>query len=274
VKFLRAACVVLLLAAAFIAAGPAGAQGVTVLLFGGTQSQLMFLMPPSLFGFTPDTMPATPNSAMSSELGGALCRTNKCITEEYPASLGVLTANGAPGLTDSIETGVQMLSDALANTPGKIIVFGLSQGAVVSNTWMSRNASDPRITFVSIGDPTNTFSGVFGRFLPDVMIAGPVQGAGHKLIEVIQRQDGYANFPSNLTLRNLAADMIGMLFVHLNYTNVNLIDPSNIVTQDGDITYVLTPTQNMPTIPGYGSDNPPGVPLTQQQYQNLLSGAL
>lgn len=268
-----------LLILSFLAPPRAVAQGATVLMLGGTQAAMLSLVPPSLFGFTPATMPANSHLAMASELRGELCRTNRCIPVNYPATMGVLSTIGdgieglwsAPGLFESMETGVSMLSDAIAATPGPIVVASLSQGSVVADLYMARHDPDPRLTFVLLGDPDNLFSGI-NRYL--LQLVGPAPTQGHRIYEVIQRQDGFANVTTALTLKTLTATLLGLMFSHVNYTQVSLRDPGNIVTQDGTITYVLTPVYGMPTVPGYGADNPPGEPLSTVQLQAALADVL
>lgn len=188
------------------------------------------------------------------QLRGDLCRTpNHCQPVDYFAFPG-----GAYN-----EQGAVKVEEAIADLPAdeQIVLFGHSQGGQVIYSTLQDfadapgNAPDPsRLTWVSIGNPTNKFGGrrpateSGEQWLP---IDTPYQGT-----EVIRQYDGWADWPDDESnFLAVANAFIGMLTTHIRYEDVDLDDPSNVrYTPElsngdpGNVTYVWVPNDVLPLV--------------------------
>ncbi|WP_264001947.1 PE-PPE domain-containing protein, partial [Mycolicibacterium gadium] len=90
---------------------------------------------------------------------------------QYPAQLWPI--QGKLTLDESVAVGVANLDSALVDVDGPVTVVGLSQGAVVVNyekrALMAQPDPPTDISFVTIGDPTNSDGGLLAK-LPHVHI--------------------------------------------------------------------------------------------------------
>jgi len=156
-------------------------------------------------------------------------------------------------------SGVAALQAALGDTPvgEQVIVFGYSEGATVVGKWLAEHADDPNLpspellTFVLAGNPSRRSTGIT---VPNGVEFPQSQ---YTVIDVARQYDGVADFPNNpkspyyfLAVRNATR---GSLIGHLhNYSGVDIYDQANAVwtSDDGNTTYVLVPTQNVPLLGG------------------------
>lgn len=158
---------------------------------------------------------------------------------QYPAQLWPI--RGKLTLDESVAVGVANLDSALVDVDGPVTVVGLSQGAVVVNyekrALMAQSDPPADISFVTIGDPTNSDGGLLAK-LPHVHIPvldatiprAPVE-TPYDTTEIVHEYDGYADFPDNPL--NLLADLnalAGVIYLHPNKGGVDLNDPRNVVT--------------------------------------------
>ena len=133
-------------------------------------------------------------------------------------------------------------------------MFGYSNGAMVAEQWLKQHLTDPNrpssavLSFVVMGNPTRAFGGS-GAFHGEVWPTSDYQ-----VIDVARQYDGPADYPNNpaspyyfLALRNAHRGFISGLH---DYRLVNIDDPANAVwtSADGNITYVLAPTQYVPIL--------------------------
>ncbi|MEN4479486.1 PE-PPE domain-containing protein [Mycolicibacterium cosmeticum] len=180
----------------------------------------------------------------------------------YPADLWPLRGNLT--LDQSVQIGVANLEAELNAASGPVTVVGISQGALVVNyekrALMERadSAAAQGISFVTIGDPTNSDGGLLSRFphahipILDVTIPKPPVETPYDTTEIVHEYDGYADFPDNPF--NLLADLnaiAGVVYEHPNKSGVDLSDPRNVVTTTtnslgGTTTHVLVPTDELP----------------------------
>jgi pimeloyl-ACP methyl ester carboxylesterase len=183
---------------------------------------------------------------MTTELKGAMCVTNTCKEVDYPASL-------AP---TSIPDGAAALDKAFASTTGQVIVFGYSEGAQVAETWLSQHADDAdapsaqNVTFLLIGNPWRKDG---GRLTPFGELVGYVPSqTQYQVVDVARQYDGFADFPDVFASPGyplaVANAVVGMFLVHSFYQNVDLKSPDNISWKDGNVTYVLAPTDTLPLL--------------------------
>ncbi len=176
------------------------------------------------------------------QLKGSLCQApNTCQPVNYFAMpLGQwFNDRGAVTLNQAI--------DALPNDSTPVVLYGHSQGGQVIYSALRGWAADPatapdpaRVSWVSIGNPENTFGGKS----PDPIPAdSPYQGT-----EVIRQYDGWADWPTHFNPIAFANAVVGMQLVHPSYWKVDINDPNNIHYVEGNVTYVFVPNPMLPLV--------------------------
>jgi len=182
---------------------------------------------------------------------------------DYPADLWPVT--GPLTLDKSVTQGTDSLDEVLQGvtpeTSTPTTVVGISQGAVVINYEKRRAAaSDPNddITFVTLGDPTNSDGGLLAKLPPvhipilDFTFTQEPVATPHDTIEVVREYDGFADWPDRPF--NVLADLnalAGTIYVHPYYAGIDLHDEDNVVTQStntagGTTTHILVKTDHLP----------------------------
>ena len=165
-------------------------------------------------------------SVTQNQLGGALC---PCVKVPYPAD----------GLHN--DAGVA----ALANAPlhSGDTVLGFSLGSQVISLYLAQHTPPPGVRFVLLGD-------TFAR--NDQLVAvrqGIPADIANKVTLVVRQYDGWSDSPTNTASPNYQLAMqnaqAGAATIH-DYVNARLDDPANVVTNRGNITSVLIPTQHLP----------------------------
>lgn len=247
-----------LLAAATLFTSTPTASAASVLVMGGT--------------FTPapaaDEVARNIADFINPTLGLALTPADATVVP-YPASGGIVSGPGAPTINQSVAIGVENLEAALAQTPGRVIVFGFSQSTVVSMIEKERleerraaGLPAPDVTFVGIGVGNRPNGGIASRLegltIPifDFTFNGPAPTDpefGFTTFDIVREYDGLADFP--LYPVNLLADvnaLLGIVFVHARYDEVSVDPmspkylPGTVVQQYGDTTYYQIPTADLP----------------------------
>lgn len=176
----------------------------------------------------------------SQQLRGSWCQTPyTCTAIDYPAGITPL----------SVTRGVWALDKALEDISGETTVFGYSQGAMIASEWLADYADGPdapdpdELSFVLIGNHTRAHGGslaFLGQTMPETQ---------YKVTDIARQYDIVADFPDNpFNLVALANAAAGFIFVHLDYTNVNVEDPNNITWTEGNTTYVFVPTEDLPLL--------------------------
>ena len=181
------------------------------------------------------------------QLRGDLCDSpNRCQPVDYFAMpLGqVFNDRGAVTLNKAV--------NALPDDGAPITLYGHSQGGQVIYSALRGWAADPatapdpaRVSWVSIGNPENTFG---GRDPDPIPVDSPYRGT-----EVIRQYDGWADWPTDQ--RNLLAVLnavIGMSTVHASYFDVDIDDPANLRHVEGNVTYVFVPNPMLPLVQATG----------------------
>jgi hypothetical protein len=169
------------------------------------------------------------------QLGGTLCPCTKLPYNAYGFG------NYAQGVA------------ALASAPLKAgdIVLGYSLGSTVTSAYLNANTPPPGVNFILLGDPSNPngWLAATGRL---AKFGGGIPANTPDPVTIINRQyDGFADWPNNMFAPGylLAAlnARAGKKTVHLDYTEASLLNnPNNVTWTQGNITYELVPTQNLP----------------------------
>jgi hypothetical protein len=172
-------------------------------------------------------------------LGGTLC---PCTKIPYPADV----------LSD--QQGVT----AITETPLKAgdIVLGFSLGSVVTSAYLNANTPPRGVKFILLGDTSNRNGYLAATgLLP--LFGGGIPANTPDPVTIISRQyDGWADWPNNifapgylLAVMNAQA---GQSTIHNDYTEASLLNnPANVTWREGNITYELVPTQNLPIDQGW-----------------------
>ena len=214
-----------MLTSLFMLASTPTAGAATVL----TISPLPHRMPPALQG----SMCASPNVCNKVKYSWALNVAIERLTEaiaEYTSRVA------PPGASSALPDG------------DKVTVFALSGGAAGASTWMARNAasadapSPEVLSFVLIGNPTRKYGGAHRKFhtMPQTQ---------YQVIDIARQYDPIADTPNRFSLlaqMNLALGFLSPL--HVDYSTVDIDDPANYRWTEGNTTYILVPTEDLPLL--------------------------
>ncbi len=183
------------------------------------------------------------------QLGGTLC---PCTKIPYPAD----TVSNAQGVA------------ALASAPLKAgdIVLGFSLGSVVTSAYLNSHTPPPGVKFILLGDTSNpngllAATGLLplfgGGIPPSPRAPRPRPHPTPNPVTIISRQyDGWADFPNNILAPGYLLAVLnaidGASTIHNDYTEASLLNnPANVTWTQGNITYELVPTQNLPINQGW-----------------------
>lgn len=182
--------------------------------------------------------PIWPVRGLKDELQGALCRTDNCVGISYPP---FVTAAGVRMLADRLSGA----TDIGAGLDTETVVFGYSHGATVAARWIQKYADDPEapspdaLSFVLMGNPHRAH----GHSLP------PIPQTRYQVIDIVRQYDPVGDYPDRfnvLAMLNVGSSVVSP--IHLDYKDVDIDDPDNIVWTEDNVTYVFVPTQNLPLL--------------------------
>ena len=172
-------------------------------------------------------------------LQGSMCNAasgNTCFPVDYfPFSI----PGGVAAIDFAIDT-------TIANTPDtNVVVFGYSHGAQVAAAWLAQHSGDldapssAVLSFVLMGNANRAYGGSNTFVMPQTQ---------YQVTDISRQYDYASDFPDNpfnlLAVINVFA---GFAFLH-DYRNVNPADPANARWTEGNITYILVPTPNLPLL--------------------------
>jgi hypothetical protein len=173
------------------------------------------------------------------ELSGVLCQSPRtCRAVPFPY---LERSVGTEDLNDAIQ------GDASGQP---LIVFGYSQGARVASQWLEEHAgaadapSPDQLSFVLIGNPSRKHGGahvIWGQITPDTQ---------YQVLDVARQYDLAADRPDHPNLLALMNAYAGLVQLHGHYEDVDIYAPTNYVWTEGNTTYVLVPTENLPILEG------------------------
>lgn len=168
-------------------------------------------------------------------LQGVVCQApNTCTEIPY---LSFITPFGVARLDEVIKTE--------AGTP--LVIYAYSNGAQIAQHWITDHADDAdappaeNVTFILMGNSTRKYGGADNEF-------GVSQPSQYHVIDIAREYDPVADFPDNgFNLLAVANALSGFITLH-DYRDVDINDPNNIVWDEGNTTYVLVPTENLPLL--------------------------
>ncbi|NVN48820.1 hypothetical protein HLY00_240 [Mycolicibacterium hippocampi] len=167
----------------------------------------------------------------------------------------------------SIRNGLQQLTAALADPgSGPATVFGYSEGSVIASRWLS-NYSKALAKAQAEGGPTADVEGSPDRDdLHFILTGNPNRKYGgtrpawyieratpsdtkYTVLDVAREYDGAADWPDDpFNLLAVANAISGYFVVHPYYDEVDLENDEKTVFQEGNTTYVLVRTENLPML--------------------------
>jgi hypothetical protein len=172
-------------------------------------------------------------------------------------------------LNTSVDQGNDILLSAikqqidLGNT---VTVFGYSQSSIISSQILGQLAENDipagSVTFTMVGNEMNPNGGFLSRFpdfnMPSLGIPfyGPTPVESEYVIKNYTLEyDGFADFPRYpLNVLSVLNAGLGIVFVHGNYTNTNVLTPEDIANAielpsslENQKFYIL-PTENLPLL--------------------------
>lgn len=167
-------------------------------------------------------------------LHGVVCQApNTCTEITYPSFV--------------TPVGVGALDDAISAADGPIVVYAFSNGAQIAQHWITDHKDDPdappaqNVTFILMGNSTRKYGGIDKAF----EVSQPSQ---YHVVDIAREYDPVADFPDDPTnLLAVANTLSGFVTLH-DYRDVDINDPNNIVWTEGNTTYVLVPTENLPLL--------------------------
>ena len=187
---------------------------------------------------------------MKTLLRGACLKAGPNCTKIWtPAALDPSHLRGVIGEVGPISIGAFALDAAFRSDGDKnVVVLGYSQGGQVAAFWLrnlSQNASSyapPSTTsFLLVGNPENTYS-------PPWLPKTPTD-TGYQVTELWRQYDGWADWPTHFNLIAYANAIAGMLYVHpFAYVDADPDDPNNVRWTDGNTTYVMIPSHDLPLL--------------------------
>ncbi len=154
------------------------------------------------------------------------------------------------------EQGVRMLDKELRAAGGPVTVLGWSEGAQVAAKWLRERGPGVWISdvdFVLIGNPERKYGGAlfvqspprhFGA-LPKAAYGGPGVPADtpYRVTDFVRQYDGWADLPTSEN-PGKAARKVPSDAIHMNYFHVGLDDEDVLSYTEGNITYLLKPTEH------------------------------
>ncbi len=186
-------------------------------------------------------IPFVQSTPVQMALRGEMCKGEfVCRAVNYPASL---SPSSAP-------KGVQALNADLQQATEPVVVFGFSQGASVATELMIARAEGrmPEAvvpeSYVLIGNPQHGLNGIFkiNNF------ENP-----YPTTNISVEYDLFSDFPNNpFNILAIANAFSGLALAHrLGYGDVDVNSYDNLIYQDGQTTYILVPTENLPILQGW-----------------------
>lgn len=150
-------------------------------------------------------------------------------------------------------SGLAALTVALWLTPSPKTVLGFSQGAVIATDWLRSNSdnalapSPEGLSFVLVANPLRKYGGSRPAFASGIP---PTPATQYDVLDITVEYDVVADFPDNpLNLLALANALAGFQYIHIfGYQDVDLENAEKLVWNEGNTTYVLIRTQEIPLL--------------------------
>lgn len=190
---------------------------------------------------------SSPFSTMKHLRGAHCAAPNTCVPLNY-SNLPI-----GPGRS-SIDSGVGSIDNFVRTTPGPKIVVGASLGALAIYAWLRQYSGDPtapppsELRFITIASPERNGTGRVWSYSESARREkyGNHSGIGmptstpYSVIDVCREWDGWCYWIQGDKRSERGASQL-----HVDYRMVDIDDPANVVVNEGNVRWVLSPT------PGY-----------------------
>jgi len=217
-------------AATLIGPTPAAASG-PVAATAGTTAAAALIVGGTTFPTLEQSFMAELWPTWNRSLGLANPAAPELINVAYPAQLAPFTDGDPLGV--SVAAGVSNLLNLISATysvGAHLLVWGISQGALVLNGAQQILASDPAVapppdalTFIRVADPAAAITGVL-NFLPAFIMSEVLRldnaartapaDSQFNTIVVTNEFDGFADFPDRFNLVAVANALAGLMYRH------------------------------------------------------------
>ncbi len=177
-------------------------------------------------------------------LSGAVCDEasgNTCSDITYPYLWGDM----------SVRWGAQALTDTLQHVTTPTTIFGYSLGAAAATEWLAENAhnrdapSPNDLHFILTGNAKRKYGGSWWLY-PSTPTTPSTQ---YTVLDIAREYDGAADTPNDMwNILAWANQLAGFWLVHTNYNSVDLVNDEKLVWQEGNTTYVLVRTPDLPLL--------------------------
>lgn len=177
-------------------------------------------------------------------LDGAICDEasgNTCSDLTYPYLWGDM----------SVDWGAQALTDTMKDVTTPTTVWGYSLGAAAATRWLTAHAHDADapspsdLNFILTGNAKRKYGGSWWLY-PSTTTTPNTQ---YTVLDIAREYDGAADTPDNMwNIVAWANQIAGFWFIHTNYNSVDLVNDEKLVWQEGNTTYVLVRTPNVPLL--------------------------
>lgn len=212
----------------------------------------------------------------------------QCLVVPFSGAAGVLTPNDPQPLDASVAVAADRLAQQIMATPGRKIAVGYSAGAPVVEQAAERLSLDPNgppadeLSLITVGNLNDGLEKMVppGTYLESIgYTVRPSTQTKYAKTVVTEPNDGLATSIPDPLSQPLAAlnSLNGAANAHLGYfsSDINLSDPANVVSQDGNVSHVVLPDPTDPQAPR-GPVIPAGnptYPLSPSQVDQLIGVA-
>lgn len=154
------------------------------------------------------------------------------------------------------EQGCRMLHEELLAARGPVTVLGWSEGAQVAAKWLREFGPSTWINdvdFVLIGNPERKYGGACVVQNPPRHLGvkptaayggcGVPEDTPYPVVDFARQYDGWADLPTSEN-PGKAARKVPSDGIHMNYFHVGLDDEDVLSYTEGNITYLLKPTEH------------------------------
>lgn len=158
------------------------------------------------------------------------------------------------------------LQEAILATPGEVIGFGLSLGAVGIYRWLGMFGVQfpelaERVSFVCGANSRRTYGGKLTalKWVPQAAVP---KDTPFKVTDIKRAYDQWADVPTVLAEQKYVQAVVRWEMIHMHYEDVSLNDPANWKFVEGNVTYLMSPAGLRPELEKYF--NRPEVPPNVQ----------
>lgn len=178
-------------------------------------------------------------------LNGEVTKGNSVVQVNYPNN---------PLKPANYAAGAAALDVALHANAGPKVVLGHAMGAQVAYYWLrmygpTSDIPPSQLEFVVTGNPERKYGGTLRvprpplgtQFIAGGGYPGLPENTPYRVLDFSRQYDYYSDYP-NVEKPSLTAALNASSSIHNNYYDVKISDPKNTKYVEGNVTYMLSPT--------------------------------